>query len=263
MTDWTKIPIKGILLDITGVLYESGGQAIDGSIDAVARLMKSKIPVRFCTNETSCTRKALVEKLHRFGFSMEEKDVFPPIPAMSSILKQRKLRPFTILKPEAMADMSEIDCSNPNCVVIGDATTEFSYETLNKAFQLLVSLDMPLLFSLGRGKYYNENGKLALDVGCYMKALEYACDIQAEIVGKPSRSFFNAALEDMSVSADQVVMIGDDVVNDVGGAQSCGMRGVLVRTGKYRFQDENHPEVKPDGIVDNLAQAVDMILKAL
>lgn len=29
-------------------------------------------------------------------------------------------------------------------------------------------------------------------------------------------------------------MIGDDLVNDVGGAQSCGMKGVQVRTGKYR-----------------------------
>ena len=29
-------------------------------------------------------------------------------------------------------------------------------------------------------------------------------------------------------------MIGDDLINDVGGAQSVGMRGVLVRTGKYR-----------------------------
>lgn len=29
-------------------------------------------------------------------------------------------------------------------------------------------------------------------------------------------------------------MIGDDLVNDVGGAQYCGMKGVQVRTGKYR-----------------------------
>jgi len=55
-------------------------------------------------------------------------------------------------------------------------------------------------------------------------------------------------------------MIGDDILGDVGGAQKCGMRGVLVRTGKFRKSDENHPEVKPDGIVDNLAQAVDMLL---
>ncbi len=34
--------------------------------------------------------------------------------------------------------------------------------------------------------------------------------------------------------SSQAVMIGDDVLNDVGGAQGCGMAGVLVKTGKYR-----------------------------
>lgn len=29
-------------------------------------------------------------------------------------------------------------------------------------------------------------------------------------------------------------MIGDDLVNDVGGAQQCGIKGIQVRTGKYR-----------------------------
>lgn len=33
----------------------------------------------------------------------------------------------------------------------------------------------------------------------------------------------------------KVVMIGDDLVNDVGGAQQCGIKGVQVRTGKYRL----------------------------
>ena len=37
------------------------------------------------------------------------------------------------------------------------------------------------------------------------------------------------------VSHVQTVMVGDDIENDVGGAQKCGMRGVLVRTGKYRY----------------------------
>ena len=30
-------------------------------------------------------------------------------------------------------------------------------------------------------------------------------------------------------------MIGDDIVSDVGGAQRCSLAGVLVRTGKYRY----------------------------
>jgi len=30
-------------------------------------------------------------------------------------------------------------------------------------------------------------------------------------------------------------MIGDDIVSDVGGAQACRIRGVQVRTGKFRY----------------------------
>ena len=38
----------------------------------------------------------------------------------------------------------------------------------------------------------------------------------------------------------QAVMIGDDIVSDVGGAQACGIRGIQVRTGKYRFLVQLH-----------------------
>ena len=57
-----------------------------------------------------------------------------------------------------------------------------------------------------------------------------------------------------------MVMVGDDIVSDVGGAQAVGIRGVQVRTGKFRPSDENHPTVKPDLIVDDLKSLVDVIL---
>lgn len=94
-----------------------------------------------------------------------------------------------------------------------------------------------------------------------MKALEYACGIKAEVVGKPSPEFFKSALQAIGVEAHQAIMIGDDIVGDVGGAQQCGMRALQVRTGKFRPGDEHHPEVQADGYVDNLAEAVDLLLK--
>ncbi|KAM6951762.1 phospholysine phosphohistidine inorganic pyrophosphate phosphatase-like [Aplochiton taeniatus] len=94
-----------------------------------------------------------------------------------------------------------------------------------------------------------------------MKALEYACDVEAEVIGKPAPMFFRSVLNDMGIPPQEALMIGDDLVNDVGGAQHCGMKGVQVRTGKYRPSDERHPEVTADGTVDNLAEAVDLILK--
>lgn len=263
MTAWYQKTIRGVLLDITGVLYDSGpdgGVAIEGSIDAVKRLKASGLPVRFCTNETTTTRKKLVEKLSKVGFELKETEIFPPIPAVCKILQQRSLRPYLIVTDECLPDFAAVDQTNPNCVVIGDAETNFSYENLNRAFQIIKSLENPVLFSMGKGKYYKHGGQLVLDAGPFMKALEYACDIEAEVVGKPAQAFFHTAVQDMDITPETCVMVGDDIVGDVGGAQNAGLRGIQVRTGKFRLEDENHPVVKPDGFVDNLAQAVDLII---
>lgn len=259
MSAWYQKKIGGVLLDISGVLIDSG-VAIPGSVEAVKRLRSAGLPVRFCTNDTTTVRIKFVEKLRKAGFELKEEEVFPPIPAVCKILQQRGLRPFLLCNDDCKPDFDCVDQTNPNCVVLGDADTHLTYDKMNKAFQLLKSLEKPIFFSLGKGKYDKEDGQYILDIGPFMKALEYACDIEAEVVGKPEPAFFNIPLQDMGVTPDMCVMVGDDIMGDVGGAQSTGMRGVLVRTGKYSPSDENHPSIKPDGIVDNLAQAVDLIL---
>jgi phospholysine phosphohistidine inorganic pyrophosphate phosphatase len=55
-------------------------------------------------------------------------------------------------------------------------------------------------------------------------------------------------------------MVGDDVMSDVGGAQAAGIRGVLVRSGKYTPADEIQTAVRPVLVLDNLAALVDIIL---
>ncbi|XP_056004921.1 uncharacterized protein LOC125660289 [Ostrea edulis] len=263
MASWRDREIKGVLLDITGALFESGSrEPIEGSVEAIQRLKSAGLPVRFCTNETTMTRTMLTEKLHKLGFTMNEKEIFPPIPAVCKVLQKRNLRPHLLVHPKAAPDFDGVDTVNPNCVILGDATTEFSYHNLNKAFLTLMAMKEPVLFSLGLGRYYREDGELTLDVGPFTKALEFAADVKAEVVGKPSPTFFNSVLEDMDVGAENAVMVGDDIVSDVGGAQACGMLGIQVRTGKFRCQDENHPTVKPDAFADNLLAAVNLILQA-
>ncbi|XP_078420979.1 phospholysine phosphohistidine inorganic pyrophosphate phosphatase isoform X1 [Cetorhinus maximus] len=268
MAEWCKPAgrVRGVLLDISGVLYDSGeggGVPIPGSTEAVKRLKEANLKVRFCTNETQATRERFVKKLQSLGFDIALGEVFAPAPAACQILKERGLRPHLLVHDDLLPEFNQIDQSNPNCVVIGDAADNFSYKNLNEAFQVLIGLEKPVLLSLGRGRYYKETDGMKLDVGVYMKALEYACDIEAEVVGKPAKMFFLSALSDMGLEPDRVIMIGDDIVNDVGGAQQCGMKAVQVRTGKYRPCDEQHPTVKADGYVDNLAQAVRILLEHL
>jgi ribonucleotide monophosphatase NagD (HAD superfamily) len=64
---------------------------------------------------------------------------------------------------------------------------------------------------------------------------------------------YHAAIHDMNLEPDDVVMIGDDVHHDVGGAQAAGIRGVLVKTGKYRDVLVASAGIKPDLVIDSIA----------
>jgi len=57
----------------------------------------------------------------------------------------------SFISVDVLPEFAEIDTTNPNCLVVGDAGEEFNYGRMNKAFQFLVSLDEPLLISLGCG----------------------------------------------------------------------------------------------------------------
>uniref|UniRef100_UPI00358EBA69 phospholysine phosphohistidine inorganic pyrophosphate phosphatase-like n=1 Tax=Myxine glutinosa TaxID=7769 RepID=UPI00358EBA69 len=256
--------VRGLLFDISGVMYEGGSSgpvAVPGSVDAVRRVHEAGLPLRFCTNESQTTRVILATKLQGLGFDICSEDILSPAPAVCRILRERSLRPHLLVYPDALPEYHGIDLRDPNCVVIGDAAKYFTYDRLNEAFQLLLKLPQPLLFCLGKGKYYKETDGLKLDVGAFTCALEYACNIKAEVVGKPSPAFFTAAVQELQLEPCQVAMIGDDLVGDVGGAQNCGLLGILVRTGKFRPEDEHHPSVTPHTVVDDLSAAVSLILQ--
>jgi ribonucleotide monophosphatase NagD (HAD superfamily) len=90
-------------------------------------------------------------------------------------------------------------------------------------------------------------------VGAYSAALEYACGREAVVVGKPAREFFTAALAELGSDPERTLMVGDDVEADVGGAMDAGLRGILVRTGKYREDALESSGVTPTEIVDSIA----------
>lgn len=115
------------------------------------RLKAAGLSVRFCTNETQCTREELVEKLNKLGYKLTPRELFAPAPATKMILQKRKLRPHLLIHPGGKPDFDGLDFDKPNCVVIGDAAEEFNYENLTKAFRVLLEMEKPILFSMGYG----------------------------------------------------------------------------------------------------------------
>jgi phospholysine phosphohistidine inorganic pyrophosphate phosphatase len=99
------------------------------------------------------------------------------------------------------------------------------------------------LIALQRNRYWRREDGLSLDAGPFVAALEYASRKSATVVGKPEKSFFRLALVDLGLGPREVAMVGDDAEADVAGAQAAGLKGIQVRTGKYRPGAEGAPDL--------------------
>jgi HAD superfamily hydrolase (TIGR01458 family) len=244
-----------VLVDIDGVLYV-GDEPIAGAVAALEELRALSSGLRLLTNTTSKSRRQIVEHLHELGFDVARDEVLTPAALAVRHCQEREYRSVKLLVGEALRDdLTELsDAASGgavDAVILGDLGDGFTPEILNEAFRLL--MEGAELVALQHNRYWRRPDGLVLDVGAYSAALEYATAKEAVVVGKPAPAFFGAALADLNAPPDRAVMIGDDIEADVGGAIAAGLRGILVRTGKYREDTLEASGVRPTEIVDSIA----------
>lgn len=246
--------LKAILFDISGVLHIDK-QPIPGAVELITELRQQTIPLRFVTNTSRSTSDAIFHSLKKIGFRIEQADIFSAPVAVKQVCERRGLRPYCLIHPELEPEFASLNQQNPNAVVIADAAERFDYEHLNMAFSLVIN-GAPLL-GIGRNRYFKTGGKLQLDAGPFIRAIEYAADTEAEILGKPAAGFFHAAVDSLGCKPEEVLMIGDDVEADINGALDAGLQACLVRTGKYLPGDEDKAgqAFVADSVVDAVASA--------
>jgi len=115
------------------------------------------------------------------------------------------------------------------------------------------------LYCLHKNRWWQTKHGPLLDAGAFVAGLEYAADTEAIVLGKPSTAYFEAALQALDADPGLTWMVGDDIDADIGGAQSHGMKTVLVRTGKFRPDAVEAGRVRPDGIISSIAQLPDWL----
>lgn len=241
--------VKAVLCDIGGVLYV-GDTPIAGAIEAVRRI-KANYPVRFLTNTTQRSGAEVVKKLRNMGFDIEPSEVITALDVTKMLLEKEACSALLLLTDSAKKFFDDLPIEPCRYVVVGDAQANFSYESLNMAFRLL--LQGAELVAVAKNRYFKDHdGLLSMDAGGFVAALEYASGKEARILGKPSPEFYRLACDAMGVAPEETAMIGDDIESDVLGAQEAGLKAVLVRTGKYT-PDDLKWGIEPDIIVDSIA----------
>ncbi|XP_066597038.1 haloacid dehalogenase-like hydrolase domain-containing protein 2 [Prorops nasuta] len=250
--------LKMVLIDLSGTLHIDNS-VITGAVEALNRLRSTNINIKFVTNTTKESKNLLYNRLINLGFKIDKEEIFSSLEAARRVIISKQLKPLLFLDEQAVEDFEDlITDEKPNAILVGLAPDKFKYEILNEAFRLL--LDGATLIAIHEGKYYKRPDGLALGPGAFIKALEYSAKVRAEVVGKPTANFFKAALGD--IKPEEAIMIGDDVNDDVAGAQAIGIKGILVQTGKYRENDENTIDPPPTKVCPSIVEAIDAIINS-
>jgi HAD superfamily hydrolase (TIGR01458 family) len=246
-------PVRALLLDIDGVLVR-GWEPLPGAVEALGAFRRAAVPFRLITNTTTKSREDLGATLRRGGFDVRDEEVVTAVVATASYLRATHpgARVFVLSDGDASADMegiSLVDAEDADVIVIGGAGPDFAYATLNRVFRRLKA--GAVLVGMHRNLYWRTSQGWELDGGAYIAGLEEAAGIRATVCGKPSRAYFDAARAQLGSARGETAMVGDDIVNDVLGAQEAGLVGILVRTGK--FQEGDLERGRPDHVVDSIA----------
>src|SRR5215471_11822810 len=248
---------RGVLLDVDGVLVLSW-EPLPGAVDAMQRLRDLGPVLRFLTNTTSRSRADIGRLLRRAGIPLDDDELFTAGVATAAFLAREYRHARCLVLNDGprddleAADVQFVDWGrSADVVVVGSAGQSFTWEAMNLAARAIV--DGADLVAMHGTASWNTKEGLSVDGGAYVAALERATGCRATVIGKPAPTMFLEALTSMQVEATEAVMVGDDLVNDVLAAQKVGVRGVLVRTGKYRAETLETSLDRPDAVLESVA----------
>jgi HAD superfamily hydrolase (TIGR01458 family) len=257
--------VTAILIDVDGVLTVSG-EPLAGATGAVRRLREAGHRLRFLTNNTTKPRTRLTEDLRASGFDINELELQTTPRAAARALAGRRVLALTMSAIVEELEGIELVGEGADAVLLGgaDETEEsgrvFSYMNLARAFAELEA--GAELYCLHRNRWWQTKHGPLLDSGAFVVGLEYAAQTHATVLGKPSSSFFEAALESLDSDPGQALMVGDDIDSDIRGGQLHGMRTVLVRTGKFRPDNYERSGIRPTVLLSSIADLPEWLATA-
>jgi len=245
-------PTPLVCLDIDGTLTDSAhGPPLPGAVDAV-RALRERWRVRLVTNTTSVPLAALIAHLRGLDLLDRPEHLYTPLSVARRVLPERGHdRGILIADPGQREDYAWFfeDPAGP-AVVLATEAHDWRVGDFHPAFRRL--LDGAAFYTLTRNRYYRVAGRFLMDLGGVAALLATCAGREPETLGKPSRFLFDAIAAHAGVGREAIVMVGDDAEVDVAASMALGMRGVLVKTGKYREGDEAKAPPRPHATLPDI-----------
>ena len=245
--------VRLVCIDVDGTVSDRfRAPSVPGAATTLATI-RGRLPMKLVTNATSLTHRALAAMLEELGLLTDPAELITPATTTRRVLAERGDDSGLLFADEsAREDFSWFrQDSTGSAVLLATEGHSLRIADLQPAFRLL--LDGARLYTLQRNRYFRQGNQLVTDLGPLAAFLAYAADRDFVNLGKPSRVLFENLARDVGCGLDEIVMVGDDAEFDASGCVALGMRGVLVRTGKYRDGDESRFSPPPTTTLDSVA----------
>ncbi len=251
--------MRGYLLDLDGTVWR-GQRLIPGAEEAIGELRRRGRRIVFLSNKPLYSRADYADKLSRLGIPASADEVINSSLVLARLLSREApgARTFAIGEPPLLEELARAGLElseDPEEIeyVIAAFDRTFDYRKLNIAFQALKR--GARFWATNPDKTCPVEGGEVPDAAGVIAALEATTGRRVELIaGKPSRHVVEAALEVLGLPPGRCAMVGDRLETDVRMAKEHGLTSILTLTGVTSREDLARAAVRPDHVIESIAE---------
>lgn len=244
----------GYLIDLDGTMY-NGTEKIDEAAGFIERLRSAGKPFLFLTNNSTAHTEDVAENLKNIsGVKAYPNEVFTSTMATISHLQNNQdERLYVIGEGGLLEGLTtagfKITDKDVDAVVVG-LDREVTYREFETA-TLLIRAGAKFIGTNPDTNMPTEKG-LVPGNGALLAFIEASTGVKATVIGKPEPIIMDAALEQIGLEKDEVLMVGDNYTTDIQAGIRNDIDTLLVLTGFTNEKDVPTLPTPATHVIDTL-----------
>ncbi len=252
-------PIRGLILDMDGVLWKDETPLIDAR-RVFEKIRASGLKFILATNNATRTLEQYQEKLARFGVEVDDRQIINSAMAVASLLSQHFPGggPVYIVGEDglraALKEKGFYFAEKDVKAVVAGWDRGITFAKLAQA-TLLIRAGAPF-YGTNPDRTFPTPQGLIPGTGALLAAIEAATDQKPILGGKPTPVMMDLAMQRLQTAPAETLAIGDRLETDILGGANAGCRTALLLSGVSTRQDLEAFHPKPDLVAEDLAHLI-------
>jgi 4-nitrophenyl phosphatase len=249
---------RGVVLDVDGTVVR-GDEPIPGAAEGLDRLGRAGLRRLFVSNNPTKRPPAYADRLRRAGFDATPDEIVTAGTITTDYLADHHADDalFVVgedalveqLRDAGLAVVTDEGCAD---TVVVSIDRSFDYDRLCAALRAcddgvtLVGTDPDMVIPAAEGDVPGS--------GAIINAVAGVVGREPDVVlGKPSEPAQRIVRERLGLPSSDCLVVGDRLDTDIALGRRAGMTTALVRTGVTDDRDLERSDVRPDYVLDSLA----------